>query len=138
MIPTMQFQEAVRARLLADPVIAQHVRPEHIRAGSVRPDQLPAILITPTQTEIRGYAAGGQIVAEVRLMLHSFSASAEIETGMEVAAAAVVALLDAPMATGFEIDEWERPFLTWADQAAHLADTSHAAIALRAVIRWHE
>ena len=140
MIPSLAFQEAVRARLLADPTIALHVTPDRIRAGSFRPEQLPAIVITPTQTEILGRAAGRQIVAEVRMMLHCWAVADGTETGPAIAAAAVMALLDAPRTygLGFDIDRWERPHLVWADQAAAVADASHGAIALRAVIRWPE
>lgn len=139
MIPVDAFQSAVRAKLLADPVIAQHVAPDHIRIGTVRPRQLPAILIAPTSSEILGRAAGGQIVAETSCIVHLWvSTEDNSNTAQEIGAAAFMALLDAPQTHGFEVDSWERPFITWFDQTATIGNAAKGAIALRAIIRWHD
>lgn len=138
MIPGLSLQGAVRAKLLADQTINMLVPPERIRAGDMRPAEFPAIVLSPTRTEIKGRAAGGQIVAEVALMLHVWAINDGSATGEEIAAAAFVALLDAPEAEGFEVDSWERPHLTWVDQAPAVSNASHGAISLRATIRWRE
>lgn len=138
MIPTLALQEAVRARLLADPVIAQHVDPSRIRMAAIRPEQLPAVHLSPTQTEILGRASAGQIVAEVRAMVHLWAVQDGSGTAENIAASAMVALMDAPQPKGFDFDSWERPHLVWSDQSAAIANCSHAAISLRAIIRWHE
>ncbi|MCT4332627.1 DUF3168 domain-containing protein [Paracoccus sp. YLB-12] len=138
MIPSLALQGAVRQRLLSDPVISLLVAPRNIRAGDMRPTDFPAIVLSPTRTEILGRAAAGQIVAEVQAMLHVWVINDGSETGENIAASAFTALLDAPEAEGFEIDRWERPSLVWVDQAASVGGASHGAIALRATIRWRE
>lgn len=137
MIPTLALQEAVRAGLLADPVIAQHIEPARIRAASVRPEQLPSIHLSPTRTDILGRASGGQIVAEVSQLLHVWAVQDGSGTVEQIAAAGVLALLDAPEAKGFAFDTWDKPTLVWSDQPG-LDGAAHGAVALRAVIRWRE
>lgn len=138
MIPSLALQGAVRRRLLSDPVISMLVEPNNIRSGDMRPADFPAIVLSPTRTEILGRAAGGQIVAEVQLMLHIWCVNDGSGTGERIAANAFTALLDAPEAEGFEVDSWERPTLVWVDQAGSVGNASHGAIALRATIRWRE
>ncbi|MFN3312808.1 MAG: hypothetical protein ACK46Q_05005 [Hyphomonas sp.] len=139
MIPTNTFQDAVKAMLLADPVIAQHIAPAHIRIGTVRPTQLPAIIISPTRANILGRAAGGQIVAEVSLLVGVYASNTgEDDTSHTLGPSAFVALMDAPKASGFQIDEWERPSVIFHDQAASVGNASHNIISLRAVIRWFD
>lgn len=139
MIPVDSFQSAVRATLLADPVISQHVAPAHIRIGTVRPEQLPAIIISPTRANILGRAAGGQIVAEVSLLVSVYASNTgEDYTSHTLAPSAFVAFLDAPQMHGLWIDEWERPSIITHDQAASVGNASHSVISLRAVIRWHD
>lgn len=137
MIPVEAFQDALKVKLLADPVIAKHVAPAHIRVGTLRPTQLPAIVISPTRASILGRASGGQIVAELRAMLHVWTkAEGDHDAAQDISSAAVMALMDAPKATGFAVDDWDRPALVWTDQAAGVSSTSTGAIGLRAVIRW--
>lgn len=137
MIPTLALQEAVRARLLADPMIAQHVEPARVRMAAIRPEQLPAIHLSPTRTEILGRASGGQIVAEVSQILHVWAVQDGSGTVEQITAATVLALMDAPEAKGFAFDAWDRPTLVWSEQPG-LDGAAHGAISLRAVIRWRE
>lgn len=138
MIPSLALQGAVRQRLLSDPVIGLLVEPRNVRSGDMRPTDFPAVIISPTRTEILGRAAAGQIVAEVQLMLHIWCINDGTQTGENIAASAFTALLDAPEAEGFEVDSWDRPSVVWVDQAASVGGASHGAIALRATIRWRE
>lgn len=137
MIPTLALQEAVRTRLLTDPLIVQYVEPARIRMAAVRPEQLPAIHLSPTRTNILGRASGGQIVAEVSQILHVWVMQDGSGTAEQIAAAAILALMDAPQTQGFDFDEWERPTLVWSEQPA-FDGAAHGAISLRAVIRWRE
>lgn len=137
MIPTLALQEAIRARLLSDPIIPLHVEPACIRAASVRPQQLPSIHLSGLRTEILGRASGGQIVAETRIMAHLWAVQDGSGTAEAIATAIMMALLDAPPAADFAFDAWDRPALVWTDQPA-LDGAAHAAIALRAQIRWRE
>lgn len=138
MIPALALQGAIRAALIADPTIAVLVPADRIRAGDMRPTDLPALVLTPTRTEILGRAAGGQIVAEVQAIVAIWAINDGSDTGAQIAAAAVMALMDAPEAEGFTVDHWDRPHLVWADQAASVANASYGAIKLRATIRWPE
>ncbi|TGN68276.1 DUF3168 domain-containing protein [Paracoccus liaowanqingii] len=138
MIPVDAFQTAVRVVLLADPVISQHVAPAHIRVGTLRPAQMPALIIAPTRSEILGRASGGQIVAELRAMMHVWaSADDDSNVAQTLGAAAVMALLDAPRGPGFAVDDWERPALVWTEDPG-VGGAAHGAIAMRAVIRWKD
>lgn len=139
MIPVDALQAAIRARLLADPVVSQHVAPHHVRVGTVRPAQLPAIMIAPTRSQILGRASGGQIVAEVSLMLHVWASTENDQNiAQQIGAAAFIAMLDAPAAAGFAFDSWERPHMVWSDQSAAIGNAAHGAISLRCVIRWRD
>lgn len=137
MIPTLALSEAIRARLIADPVVARHVDPSRIRMAAIRPDQMPAIHLSPTRSEILGWASGGQIVAQVAQLVHVWAVQDGSGTVEQIAAAAMLALMDAPEANGFAFDAWHRPALAWTDKPG-LDGAAHGAISLRAVIRWHE
>lgn len=138
MIPSLALQAAVRAELVNDPYITERVAPEHIRSGEVRPDQFPAILLLPTRTEILGRAAGGQIVAEARILLNIWAHNDGTEIGPEIAAGVFTALMDAPEAEGFEVDSWDRPNIVWFDSSVSVPNACHGTVALRAQIRWRE
>lgn len=139
MIPVDAFQAGVRAALLADPVISQHVVPAHIRVGTMRPDQLPSIIIGNTRANILGRSAGGQIVAEVSLMLSVYASNTgEDDADHTLGPSAFVALMDAPTMHGISVDAWERPSIIMHDQAAAVGHARQDIISLRAVIRWHD
>lgn len=138
MIPTLALQEAVRSVLVNTNGILAHVDPQHIRAGSIRPTQMPAIILTPTTSEILGRASGNQLVAEVKMMVHVWINNDLTDTGVEIASAAAMALVDAPRAASFDIDEWQRPQMVWFDQDLSGGYASHGTISLRATIRWRE
>lgn len=137
MIPTLAVQEAIRARLLSDQTIPLYIEPAHIRAASVRSDQLPSIHLSGLRTEILGRASGGQIVAEVRAMAHLWAVQDGSCTAEGIAAAMMMALMDPPQAKGFAFDEWDRPTLVWSTQA-EIANAVHGIVGLRTVIRWPE
>lgn len=139
MIPVDAFQAGVRAALLADPVIAQHVAPDQVRMGSVRPAQLPAIIISPTRANILGRASGGQIVAEVSLLVSVYASNTgEDDAAHTLGPSAFVALMDAPTMHGLAVDQWEHPSIIMHDQAAAVGNASQDIISLRAIIRWHD
>lgn len=131
----LALQTAIRSALIADPVINQHVTPERIRAGSIRPEHLPAIVLAPARISILGRAAGHQIVAEVRSMVHVWAVEDGTDTPYLIANAAMAALMDAPRGDAFWIDDWERPVLTWVPDVQAEITHAHAVIGLRAVMR---
>ena len=134
--PSLALQTAVGDLLAATPGVVAHVTPARIRAGVIRPEFMPAILLGAGNVAVLGYASGGQIVAEVRMMLHLWAADDGSDVAQEVAGAVLMALMDAPPAEGFWFDEWDRPALAWVPDPDPAQSHSHAAIKLRAVIRW--
>lgn len=134
--PSLALQTAVRAALIASPDLVQHVAPERIRAGSIRPERMPAIVLAPARVDLLGRASGGQIVAEVRAMLHIWTVEDGSERAQAVAGAVLAALIDAPPALGVQIDEWDRPQLAWLPDPDPTRPHAHGAVALRAVLRW--
>jgi len=85
---------------------------------------------------VLGRAAGGQIVAELRLFLHLWTPEEASSVAQIVAGAMLAALMDAPAASGFSIDEWERPELVWSRDPDPARAYTTATVALRAVVRW--
>lgn len=134
--PSLSLQVLIGDLLAADPKITAHVDPMNIRAGAVRPDNLPAIVLAPARVQYLGRASGGYVVAEVRMMLHLWTVEDGSTVGQAVAGAAMLALMDAPRADGFAIDGWDRPELVWMRDPAPERSYTHGAIALRAVLRW--
>ncbi|AGT09270.1 tail completion protein gp17 [Paracoccus aminophilus] len=134
--PSLALQTAVGDALAASPAVTAHVAPERIRAGSIRPEFMPAILLPAGNVEILGRAASGQTVAEVSLILHLWAVQDSSDVAQEIAGAVLAVLMDAPPAAGFWFDEWDRPSLAWVPDPDPAQSHSHAAIKLRAVIRW--
>lgn len=138
MTPDLALQQAVRSALIASPQIALFCTPERIRSGAIRPEHLPAIVLTPARVTILGWAAGGQVVAEIAMQAHIWAVDDGTEAAQQIAAGAMKALLDAPAADGFQIDSWDRPALVWLPDPDPALTVAHAAISLRAAIRWRE
>lgn len=131
-MPDLILLEAVRGALV--PALAGLVEPSHIRAGGVRPDSFPAIVMGLPGVEIEGRASGGQLVASLDQLLHVWVRDDDAETGHQIAGAIMRALLDAPRALGGSFDEWDRPRMTWVSDPAN--EALHGAVALSGVLRW--
>lgn len=56
--PTLALQTAIRGDLVARPALTALVPADHIRAGNIRPEKFPAIIITDSTTQFLGRAAG--------------------------------------------------------------------------------
>ncbi len=134
--PSLALQTAVGDALAATPGVVAHVAPARIRAGVIRPEIMPAILLGAGNVEVLGRAPAGQIVAEVRMMLHLWAVDDGSDVAQEVAGAMLLALMEAPPADGFSFDEWDRPAMAWVPDPDPAQSHSHAAIKLRAVLRW--
>lgn len=131
-MPDLILMEAVRGALV--PALAGLVEPDHIRAGGVRPDSFPAVILGLPNVEIEGRASGGQLVASLDQLLHIWARDDDAETGHQIASAIMAALLDAPRALGGSFDAWDRPRMTWV--ADPLNEALHATCLIGAVIRW--
>lgn len=134
--PSLALQKLVGDLLAADPKITAHVDPVNIRAGSIRPDNTPAIVLAPAQVTFLGHASGGYVVAEVRAMLHVWAVEDGSTVTQAVAGAAMLALMDTPRPDGFAIDAWDRPELVWMRDPSPERSYTHGAISLSAVLRW--
>lgn len=133
---TLALQTLIGDLLAADPAITAHVDPLNIRASSIRPSNTPAIVLAPARVQFLGHASGGQIVAEVRMMLHVLGVEDGSTVAQAAASAVLAALMDAPRADGFAIDQWERPELAWGRDPDPARAYTQGTIALRAVLRW--
>lgn len=138
MDPTLALQTLIGDRLAADPAITAHVAPANIRAGAIRPDHLPAIVLAPARVQVLGRASGGQIVAEVRAFLHVWALEDGSTVAQTVAGAVLTSLMDPPAATGFSIDDWDRPALVWMRDPDPARAMTQGTVALRAVLRWRD
>jgi hypothetical protein len=134
--PTLTLQSLIGDRLAANPTITAHVDPVNIRAGSIRPDNLPAIVLAPARVRVLGRASGGQVVAEVRALLHIWALEDGSTVAQAIASAVLATLMDPPAASGFSIDDWERPALVWSRDPDPARAMTQGIVALRAVLRW--
>ncbi len=132
--PTLALQTAIRAHLINAPAITALVPAAHIRAGSTRPDKLPAIIIGSGTTQFLGRAAGGQYVARAFLDLHIWAIEAGADTAKAIGAVLADALRDAPAGDGFSFDEWALTRLVWPRDPD--PTYGHGVLSVEAVIRW--
>jgi hypothetical protein len=137
--PSLAFQTAVRAALIADPAVTERVPASSIRSGTTRPSSSPCILLGDAHSELLGRAPGGQIVARVMLTGHVWALEDGADTGKQIGAALIRTLLDAPRPTsGFELDYYERPAVAWMRDTSSEAAWTHGVLELEAVLRWRE
>lgn len=132
MQPDAAFMAAVRGVLVRE--LAGLVSPAAIRAGGVRPDAFPAVVLTMPSVSINGHAAGSQLVAELNQMLHVWTRDNDAETAQLIGTKVMRALMDAPKGEGIWFDRWERPALVWVADPKN--EALHGAVSLSAVVRW--
>ena len=132
MTPEISIQTAIRA-VLVD-ALDGLVDPLAIRIGGIRPASFPAVVLGLPTIEIKGHAAGAQIVAGVDMLLHLWTRDDDAETAQQIGAAVLKALLDAPSASGLWLDGWDRPRLQWVADPHN--EALHGAVRLSAVARW--
>ena len=135
--PSVALQTAIRATLIADPALTALVAPDHIRAGSTRPDKTPCVILAGASTQYLGSASGGQYLAQINLDMHVWS----IEDGADTAKAIGFAVSQAVIGMAneqddFAIDSLDQPRAIWMrDPQRELAYT-HGVINVEAVVRW--
>lgn len=136
--PSVSFQTALRATLIADPAVTALVQPERIRAGSTRPDRFPCVIMGHAQTHYLGRASGDQHLARVTLDLHVWAIE-RADTAKAVGFAvsrAVIAMPDAQ--NGFDIDHLDQPRVIWLRDVQPELSYTHGVIEIEAVIRWRD
>jgi hypothetical protein len=134
--PTLAFQAAVRAALLAAPDVLAIVPADHIRAGSTRPDKMPCIILAGAQTEYLGRAAGSWHVARVFLDAHIWAIEDGADAAKAIGMAALAALIDAPQTDDFAVDDYAKPQTVWLRDPQPERAYTHGVMTLEAVIRW--
>ncbi len=132
--PSLTLQTAIRGHLVALPVLTALVPAEHIRAGSTRPEKLPAIMIANGTTQFLGRAAGGQYVARVFLDLHIWAIEDGLDAAKTIGGVVADALRDAPAGDGFAIDEWALTRIVWPRDPD--PKYGHGVVSVEAAIRW--
>jgi len=135
--PALALQTAIRETLIASPAVAALVPANHVRAGAIRPDRLPSVILADARTEYLGAAAGSQRLARVFLTLHVWASEDAQDTARQIGAAVHHAIEFGPKdAAGIEVDEWFRPSVVWIrDPQPEIANT-HGVMSIEAVVRW--
>ncbi len=134
--PTLAFQTAVRATLIAAPGVLALVPADHIRAGSTRPERMPCIIIADGRVTYAGRASGSQLVARVGLALHVWAIEDGADTAKAIGHAVSAVLTDAPATEGFDLDEFAMPSLVWMRDPQPEHSYTHGVLNLEAVLRW--
>lgn len=132
--PVLAFQTAIRAHLVTSPAVVVLVDPGHIRAGSSRPENLPAIMIPNGSTVMHGRAAGGQFVASVFLDLHIWAVEDGLDRAKIIGAAVAHRLMTWPAGVGFEFDDFQHTRTVWPRDPD--PTYGHGVLSVEAVIRW--
>jgi hypothetical protein len=132
--PSLAVQTAIRTALINAPAVLDLVPADHIRAGSTRPDKLPAIVIANGSTAFHGRAAAGQYVASVFLDLHVWALEAGQDAAKQIGAAVHAALVDAPASTEVEFDAWAIVRTVWPRDPN--PEYGHGVISIEATVRW--
>jgi len=134
--PALAMQKAVRAHLISDSAITDLVPADHVRAGSTRPDKLPAIMIANANTMMHGRAAGGQFVATVFLDLHLWALEDGLDRVQTIGAAVAHRLMTWPAteAFGFELDDFKHQRTVYPRDPD--PQHGHGVMFIEAAVRW--
>lgn len=138
--PSLDFQTAIRARLIADPAVTALVQPDQIRSGSTRPDGRACVILSGAQTEYLGRASGSQHVARVYLDAHIWA----VEDGPDTAKAIGWAVMQALIGfdgtfdgtDGIAVDAFDQPRVIWLRDIMPELSFVHGIMSLESVIRW--
>lgn len=132
--PTLALQTAIRSALVSSPAVTALVDPANIRAGSSRPENLPAIMIPNGTTVMHGRAANGQYVASVFLDLHMWAIEDGLDRAKAIGAAVAQTLIDWPDGIGFAFDDFKHTRTVWPRDPK--PEYGHGVLSVEAVIRW--
>jgi hypothetical protein len=134
--PALALQKAVRAHLISDTAITDLVPADHVRAGSTRPDKLPAIMISNATTMMHGHAAGSQYVATVFLDLHLWALEDGLDTVQAIGAAVAHRLISWPAtaASDFELDAFKHQRTIYPRDPD--PQYGHGVVFIEATVRW--
>lgn len=135
--PVLALQTAVRSALIDAPEVVALVPGGNIRAGAVRPERLPSVVLGDARTEFLGCAAGSQRFARVFLTLHIWAQEDGADTARQIGAAVHGALEFGPQDTPeLMVDEWQQPRMVWLRDPKPELTLTHGVMTLEAVVRW--
>jgi hypothetical protein len=134
--PSVEFQTAVRAQLIASPGVTALVRPELIRAGWHRPDGQPCVIMSNAQTEFLGQASGSQHCARVYLDLNIWAIEGGPETAKAIGWQITQSLIGFTGTADLWVDQFDQPRVTWLRDPQPELTYTHGVMSLEAVIRW--
>ena len=134
--PSLEFQTALRAALIAAPAVSALVPADHIRAGSTRPDKLPTVILAHPQLINLGRASGGQYLTRVFIDLHIWALENGADMARQIGAAVSVALWDAPQSATVGIDAYKRPGFAYMRDPDPARAYCHGVGTVEGVIRW--
>jgi hypothetical protein len=133
--PTLALQTAIRTVLTTTPAVTALVAPDSIRVESVRPNKMPAIVMSDGQTLLHGHDYEAQRAAWVYLDLHVWTIDAGQVLAKQIAFA-VSNALDNPalVVHGGHVDHFR------VTRAVYPRDPDpqygHAVLSVEALIRW--
>lgn len=134
--PSIEFQTALRAGLIANPAVSALIPAEHIRAGSTRPGNLPTIILANPQTINLGRASGDWLMTRVFLDLHVWALADGADMARQIGTAVSVALWDRPHSATVGIDSYQRPSFRYMRDPDPEIAYCHGVGTVEGVIRW--
>ncbi len=134
--PSIEFQTAIRATLIAHPEVGALVPADRVRAGSTRPETFPVIILANPQLIHLGRASGGAYLTRVNIDLHIWALGDGADTARQIGAAVSVALWDAPSSSIVDVDEYERPNFRFMRDPDPERAYCHGIGTVEGVIRW--
>ena len=132
--PTLALQTAIRGALIADATVTALVVADHIRAGTTRPDNLPAIIIADGVTQYLGHSSGKQYIARVLLDIHVWTIAGGLDQAKHIGFAVRNALVHTPASADCSIDEFKLTHAVWPRDPDK--NYGHGVLSVEAVLRW--
>ncbi len=133
--PSVTLQTAIRAALLDHPAVTALVHPNHVRAGTTRPDKTPCIILANPQTIHLGRTSGDGYLTRVFIDLHIWAIEDGADMARQIGGAVTLALWDSPLPIA-DVTEYTRPsFRYMRDPDPELA-YSHGVGTVEAAVRW--
>jgi hypothetical protein len=132
--PVLALQTAINQALISSSAVTALVSPDHIRAGSTRPDKTPCVIIADGTTTLAGHDYRSQRTAWVHLDLHIWTLDAGEDAAKEIAGV-VMRALDGPLVLqGADCDH----FRIHASRFPRDPDPAygHGVLSAEAFIRW--
>lgn len=134
--PMIALQGTIGNLLAGTESVVFFVSPMNIRSGTVRGEDMPAIILSPVRFKILGHSYANQTIAECRMFLHIWTDEGNSANATSIASAVMGALIDPPKCEYLSIDDWERPEIVWGSDPDPARSFTYGTIAINAIVRW--